>query len=79
MQAIEELRTGPEVPGSRRRDEISAGLITVRVAQRGRRARHVLVYRIDVSADPPAIDVLRILHDPMEVSRHVEPEEPDSP
>lgn len=39
----------------------------------------MLVYRIDVSADPPAIDVLRILHDSMDLSRHVEPEEPDSP
>ena len=29
-------------------------------------------YRIGPSADPPIIDILRILHDSMDLSRHVE-------
>lgn len=72
MQAIQALRAGPEAPGSRRRDEISPGLMTLHVARGGRKGRHMAAYRIGPSADPPTIDILRILHDSMDLSRHVE-------
>ncbi len=76
-QTIETLRAGPEVPGSRRRDEIAPGLMTLHVARRGRRGRHLVAYRIDLVTDPLTVDVLRILHDSMNISRHVETDGPE--
>lgn len=45
VRTIAELTDGPEVPGSRARDEIMPGLRTLHVARHGRRGRHVLLYR----------------------------------
>ena len=69
--AIESLAAGPEVPGSRRRDEIAAGLMTLHVARKGRKGRHVVLYRVGRPEEPPVIDVLRLLHDSMDIIRHV--------
>ena len=45
VQAIGELADGPNVAGSRARDEIMAGLRTLHVTRRGRRGSHFLMYR----------------------------------
>ena len=73
VQAIGELADGPNVAGSRPRDEIMAGLRTLHVARRGRRGSHFLVYR---AAPNSTIEIVRILHDRMELRRHV-PSAPD--
>ena len=78
-QTVEALRAGSEVPGSRRRDEIAPGLMTLHVTRRGRRGRHLVAYRIDLATDPLTVDILRILHDSMDVSRHVETDGPENP
>ena len=70
-RAIEALTTGPEVPGSRRRDEIAQGLMTLHVARGGRKGRHLVLYRVGRPEEPPVIDVLRLLHDSMDPIRHV--------
>ncbi|MDE0176141.1 MAG: type II toxin-antitoxin system RelE/ParE family toxin [Defluviicoccus sp.] len=73
VEAIQTLEEGPDVPGSRRRDEISQGLMTLHVARRGRTGRHLVVYRTGTpAADPPIVEVLRLLHDSMDLSRRVE-------
>lgn len=73
VQAIGALAEGPHVAGSRARDEIMAGLRTLHVARRGRRGSHFLMYR---AAPNSFIEIVRILHDGMDLRRHV-PSAPD--
>lgn len=66
--AILALNGGPDILGARPRDEIAPGLRVLHAARHGRRARHLLLYR----AGPDAvIEVLRILHDAMDIERHL--------
>ena len=65
--AIEELTEGPEVAGSRERSDIGPGIRVLHVARHGRRGRHFLLYRISSKAVPLLIDVLRVLHDRMDL------------
>jgi toxin ParE1/3/4 len=44
------------------------GLRTLHIARRGRRGRHFLMYRV---AQATTIEVVRILHDRMELTRHL--------
>ena len=73
VQAIGELADGPDVAGSRARDEILGGLRTLHVARRGRRGSHFLMYRAGPNT---TIEIVRILHDKMDLRRHV-PSAPD--
>jgi toxin ParE1/3/4 len=66
--AIHALTDGPDVLTSKPRDEIGPGLRILHAARFGRRARHMLLYRV---APDAVIDVLRILHDAMDIERHV--------
>ena len=68
MAAIEALRDGPRLVGARARDEIAANLGTLHVARQGRKGRPILVFRV---ADEQTIEVLRLLHDSMDLVRHV--------
>jgi len=68
VQAIGELAEGPDVAGSKVRDEIMPGLRTVHVARRGRRGSHFVMYRV---APKTTIEIIRILHDRMDLQRHV--------
>ena len=73
VQAIAELADGADVAGSTARDEIMPGLRTLHVARRGRRGSHLLMYR---AAAKSTIEIVRILHDRMDLKRHV-PSAPD--
>ena len=73
IQAIGELADGPDVAGSKVRDEIMPGLRTLHVARRGRRGSHFLMYRV---APKNTVEIVRILHDRMDLWRHV-PSAPD--
>ncbi len=68
LAAIDELSRGPEPVLSRPREEILPGVRTLHVSRAGRRSRHFLMYR--TSADG-MIDLLRILHDSMDLPRHL--------
>jgi toxin ParE1/3/4 len=68
VQAIGELADGPNVAASRARDDIMAGLRTLHVARHGRRGSHFLMYR---AAPQSTIEIVRILHDRMDLQRHV--------
>lgn len=70
-KALAELAVGPNVPGSAPREEILPDLRTLHVARRGRRGRHFIMYR---AAEGQVIEVLRILHDAMELARHIPPD-----
>jgi toxin ParE1/3/4 len=70
-ETLARLEFGPDIAGARQRDEIDSGLRTLHV---GRRGRHIILFRISTELDE-TIDVLRILHDAMDLARHVQPED----
>lgn len=67
--AVRELRAGPALTGVKVRDDISAGILTRHVARKGRKGRHFLMFRV-FDRERHVIDVLRILHDAMDLQRH---------
>ena len=46
--------------------------MTIHVAREGENGRYLVLYRVDPEADTPTIDVLRLLHDLMDLPRHVD-------
>ncbi len=66
--AIEALHDGPEIFGTTAREEIGLGIRTLHVARQGRKGRHFVVFR---TAPEQTIDVLRLLHDSMDLARHL--------
>ena len=71
--ALEELSSGPKLIGVRARSDIAKGLFTLHVARHGRKARHLVMFRIGHDQQGEVIEVLRLLHDAMDVSRHLPP------
>jgi toxin ParE1/3/4 len=69
--ALEELAADPENPRSKRRPEIHPDARTMHLARRGKRARHLFLYRIKNSR---FVDIARLLHDSMEIRRHLPPD-----
>jgi toxin ParE1/3/4 len=70
--ALEALHEGPEAIGAKARDEIVKGLFSLHVARKGRKGRHFVLFRIAERGAAPVIEVLRLLHDSMELARHFE-------
>jgi toxin ParE1/3/4 len=66
--AIEALHDGPEVLGVTVRDDLGLGVRTLHVARQGRKGRHFVVFR---AAPEQTIEVLRLLHDSMDLARHL--------
>ena len=75
--AVESLVEGPYIVGTRERNDIAKGLMTLHVARRGRRGRHFVLYRIRSQTAPPEIAVLRLLHDSMDLRRHFHQDDDD--
>ena len=71
IDAVAALESGPDVPGSAARDEILPRLRSLHVARQGRRGRHFVMYR---ATSGQVIEVLRILHDAMDLARHIPPD-----
>jgi toxin ParE1/3/4 len=68
--AVRGLSAGPTLTGVKVRDDIAAGILTLHVARNGRKGRHFLMFRVS-DREGHVIDVLRILHDAMDLQRHV--------
>ena len=66
--ALEALTDGPNIVGSKVRDDIGQGIRTLHVARLGRKGRHFVVFRI---ADAQTIDVIRLLHDSMDLAKQL--------
>jgi toxin ParE1/3/4 len=66
--ALEALTDGPNIVGSKVRDDIGLGIRTLHVARQGRKGRHLVVYR---DAGSQTIDVIRLLHDSMDLAKHL--------
>jgi toxin ParE1/3/4 len=74
--ALTALRAGPQTVGARARDEVGESVFTLHVAPNRRKGRHVLVWRAVVRDGRQVVEVARILHDRMDLSRHIADEEP---
>jgi toxin ParE1/3/4 len=71
--ALEDLGTGPNRVGVRVRSDIANGLFTLHVARHGRKGRHFVLFRIGRDQQSDVIEVLRLLHDAMDLPSHVPP------
>jgi toxin ParE1/3/4 len=71
--AIEALHDGPETMGIKAREDIGSGILTLHVARHGRKGRHFVVLN---TSEGRIINVLRLLHDSMDLARHL-PEDND--
>ena len=79
VAALRDVASQPNRPGSLARPELGAGVRTWHLrlsrdhvtpgAQAVRRPRHFLVYR----SEPDLVVVGRLLHDAMELARHLDP------
>jgi toxin ParE1/3/4 len=71
VAALNSLGEGPAAAGAMERDDIAKGLMTLHVARGGRKGRHILLLRLGTEQEELSVDVLRILHDAMDLYRHV--------
>ena len=69
--ALSDLSNGPDIPGVKQREDIGFAIYTIHVARGGRRGSHFVVFRVNPSSVIPTIDVLRILHESMDLVRHL--------
>lgn len=68
-QALQALHGGPNILEVKKRDDIAPHVLTLHVARNGRKGRHFIVFRI---RDECCIEVLRLLHDSMDLSGHLQ-------
>ncbi len=69
--ALDDLAAGPAVAGSKKRDDIQPGIVSLHVARNSRKGRHFVMFRVGRTPQGDVIDVLRILHDAMDLERHL--------
>jgi toxin ParE1/3/4 len=67
LDTIAELTALKSPSRSIARDEIAKGMMSLHMRKRGRRGRHFLLY----SETADEVKVHRVLHDSMELSRHI--------
>jgi toxin ParE1/3/4 len=68
LAALRDLDAGPEAVGVRERVELGRGLKSLHVARHGRRGRHLILFTVGAE---DRIQILRILHDSMDLARHL--------
>lgn len=73
--ALKTLAAGPDIIGVKERPEIGANIRTLHVARNGHKGRHFILFRVGRDDGKNLIDVLRLLHDSMDLERHLPPPE----
>lgn len=73
LSALKDLSEGPAITGVKQRSEIGANIWTLHVARKRRKGRHFIMFRVHSAQGQNGIDVLRVLHDSMELERHLPP------
>ena len=69
--ALVALTAGPTTVGAKERSEIGKGVFTLHVARGGHNGRHFVLFRVGPGKHQRHIEVLRLLHDAMDLTRHV--------
>jgi toxin ParE1/3/4 len=69
--ALQALGAGPSIVGVKERPEIGNDIRTFHVARDGRKGRHFVMFRVGSIDGRDVIDVLRLLHDSMDLERHL--------
>lgn len=69
--ALKTLCVGPSIIGVKERPEIGSNIWTLHVARNGRKGRHFIMFQVANAQDSKVIDVLRLLHDSMDMERHL--------
>jgi toxin ParE1/3/4 len=69
--ALVALTAGPTTVGAKERSEIGKGVFTLRVARGGHKGRHFVLFRVGQGKHQRHIEVLRLLHDAMDLTRHI--------
>ena len=59
--------------GAKKRNDILKGIFTLHVARKGRKGRHFIMFRLGRTSEQDVIEVLRLLHDAMDLQRHLPP------
>ena len=67
--ALRDLALGRSIIGARLREDIGSGINALHVARKGRKGRHFFVFRVDSTHGKHIIDVLRLLHDSVDLPR----------
>lgn len=68
---LEDLLAGRGTIEGRARPDIAAGIFSIHVARHGRKGRHFVIFRLVPRQASQRIEVLRILHDAMDLPRHL--------
>jgi toxin ParE1/3/4 len=71
LAAVRALEEGPTIVGAKHRDDIRPGLMSLHVARGARRGRHFIMFRVVGAADSSVIQVIRLLHDAMDLARQM--------
>ena len=69
--ALAELSDGPALAGTKMREDLGRGLFLLHIARNKRRGRHFIAFQVQGTSR--TISVLRILHDSMDLKRHLPP------
>jgi toxin ParE1/3/4 len=69
--ALVALTAGPATVGAKERSEIGKRIFTLHVARDGHKGRHFVLFRVGPGTHPRSIEVLRLLHDAMDLPRHI--------
>jgi toxin ParE1/3/4 len=72
--ALTALSAGPTIVGVKERPDIGDNIRTLHVARKGRKGRHFVMFRVGSVPGHNVIDVLRLLHDSMDLERHLPPD-----
>jgi toxin ParE1/3/4 len=69
--AFTALTSGPAVAGVRERPEFGRNLCSLHITRQGRKGRHFIIFRVSRAPKRNLIEVLRILHDSMDLERQL--------
>jgi len=72
LAAFDALKEGPTLAGVRAHNDLPKGVQMLHSARSGRKSRHVILFRVEPGSDLKVIQVLRILHDAMDLPRHLD-------
>ena len=72
--ALKALSTGPAITGVKEYPEIGNTIHTLHVTRSGRKGRHFVMFRTGSIQGGNVIDVLRLLHDSMDLEGHCPPQ-----